>query len=132
MDVNSLITSALDSANKRRANAAGINDKLLSNVTKVVDQGYSQISVEDIANAMKARNDKKQVDNTFIERHGKELDERDKKVGDFDPSIALTSSAVSNTHNKIAEVHNHSEKMMDRQADVFSALKKSQSNPFAV
>lgn len=130
MDVNSLITSALDSANKRRANAAGINDKLLSNVTKVVDQGYSQISVEDIANAMKARNDKKQVDNTFIERHGKELDERDKN--EFDPSIALTSSAVSNTHNKIAEVHNHSEKMMDRQADVFSSLKKSQSNPFAV
>lgn len=130
MDVNSLITSALDSANKRRANAAGINDKLLSNVTKVVDQGYSQISVEDIANAMKARNDKKQVDNTFIERHGKELDERDKN--EFDPSIALTSSAVSNTHKKIAEVHNHSEKMMDRQADVFSSLKKSQSNPFAV
>lgn len=130
MDVNSLITSALDSANKRRANAAGINDKLLSNVTKVVDQGYSQISVEDIANAMKARNDKKQVDNTFIERHGKELDEKDKN--EFDPSIALTSSAVSNTHNKIAEVHNHSEKMMDRQADVFSSLKKSQSNPFAV
>lgn len=135
MDMNSLITNALDNANKRRAAAAGLTDKLLSKdgMAKASDQGLSEISVEDLANAMKSRNERKQVDNLFVERNGKDLHEKDEKqFGVNDVSMASSSHAVSNTHNKIAEVYNHSEKMINRQSEVFSEIRKVQNNPFVV
>ena len=133
MELNSLISKALENSQLRRAAAAGLTDKLLTTdgvKLSASDQGFSEISVEDLASVMKSKRQASASDNLFVGNHGLEEKEGDKKVNSVDSSNSSVSETVSKTQSKIQEISKHSEELLDRRSEIFGSLKSVQSNPF--
>ncbi|MFN8673511.1 MAG: hypothetical protein U0457_15680 [Candidatus Sericytochromatia bacterium] len=135
MELNSILNSALEQAQKRRAAASGMTDKFLTvdGIKKSAeDQGYSEVSVEDLANAMKLRDKSKSVDNLFVERHLTADNDKkdDKEKVEATGSTAKASTIVEHAHSKIKEVSKHTEILNQRKDNVFQNLRQSQNNPF--
>ena len=133
MELNSLISKALENSQLRGAAAAGLTDKLLTTdgvKLSASDQGFSEISVEDLASVMKSKRQASASDNLFVGNHGLEEKEDDKKVNSVDSSNSSVSETVSKTQSKIQEISKHSEELLDRRSEIFGSLKSVQSNPF--
>lgn len=133
MELNSLISKALENSQHRRAAAAGLTDKLLTTdgmKLSASDQGFSEISVEDLADVMKSKRQASASDNLFVSNHGLEDKKDEKKVTSVDSVGGSASETVSKTQNKIQEISKHSEDLLDRRSEIFGSLKSVQNNPF--
>ena len=125
VDFNSVMNNAWHEAQKKRQAAATMSAGLL-NQNSVQESGRSsELSVEDIALAMKTANTKKHNDTNFISTHGKEFKKTE------DEKLNPVAEIVSNTQNNIEEIKNNSEIALDRQSAIAKSLKSHQHNPYA-
>jgi hypothetical protein len=124
VDFNAVMNNAWQEAQKRRQVAASSTAGLLNQQSVEQSGGTSELSVEDIANAMKNANTKKHEDTDFVSTHGKEF-----KITE-DEKLNPVNKIVAETHNKIAEIKHNAEIALDRQAAISKSLKSYQNNVF--
>lgn len=125
VDFNSLVNKAFENAAKSRANRLAISQGIINKDTvEQTNKSFSysvssDIGMEEIAKAMKERNDKKALDNKFVTSYN-QLSERSKKV----------ENAVSQAQNTIQEVSQNTEIANNRLNDVSKDLAKNVRNIF--
>ncbi|GIW22187.1 MAG: hypothetical protein KatS3mg068_1194 [Candidatus Sericytochromatia bacterium] len=124
VDFNSIINKAFEQAAKSRANRLAISQGIINKDTvREANKSFSysvssDLSMEDIAKAIKERNDKKEIDNKFVTNY--QLSEKGKKV----------EKIVSQAQNTIQEVSQNTEIASNRLSDVSKDLAKDIRNIF--
>ncbi len=124
-DINSLISNAMDLAQQRRAAASGVTDSVFNpdNVkSSATSLGVTELSIEDLAGAMKNRNASKSNDN-------KTISDKFQGIGKISKE-PKHSEAVEKTQDKIIAIDNTTVKALARQSEVAQSLKSQSSNPF--
>lgn len=134
VDFNSVMSKAFSEAQRRKniGNAAGFVE--VDGVTKSAESQGSELSVTDIANAMKAGRVKKEEDNNFIATNGRGFkvirdDKKDDKVNEVSPASMQAQERVNQMQNKITAIQNTAEVAVDRQNNIASSL-RSYRDPF--
>jgi len=125
VDFNSIVNKAFEQAAKNRANRLAISQGIINKDT--VDKSNksfsysvnSDLSMEDVAKAIKEKNDKKEIDNKFITNYS-QLSSIGKKV----------YKIVSETQDKIQQVSNTTEIANNRLSNVSKDLAKNVRNIF--
>jgi hypothetical protein len=115
VDFNSIITNAINEAQKRRNSAASVTQGIV-NADAMGESGRSsELSMEDIATAMKAKSSQKHSDTDFITNHGKAFkvthDEDDKTPG-----------VAANVTAKIHAISESSEQHVNRKSEIAQSL----------
>lgn len=122
VDFNSIITRAAQESVKRRSQMSALNAGLL-NPENVAQSGRSsELSMEDIVGAMKAKNAEKKIDNKFVEQYGKAF-----KIHEDEE---IKNPTAENVQAKIEDIKAHSAMALDRQADIAKSLKAQHKNPY--
>ena len=130
IDFNSIINSAFDSANRQQSVAAGVVDSVFNpgGVAKSTPGGLSELSIEDIASAVKSRGAKKSEENKFVERHTVSTFERkDKKE---EGNFSVNNSVVGRAQDAINAIQASADVSLLRQNQIADNLRKTTSNPF--
>lgn len=129
IDANAAIKYAIDQAQIRRAAATGVTDAVFNadGVTKAAER-VTELSVEDLAGAMKTRNAKKQDENQFIQDN--RLSFLKRKDNEDDEASNPIHAVARNFENKINSIQNNAVKAIDRQNNIAGSLKTIQKDPF--
>lgn len=134
VEFNSVMTQAINDAHRRRVAATGVTDQVY-NKESIKGTAFvgSDISVEDITNAMKARNAKKSVDNNFVSKHTqvKDKEESDVVMGVASPQATLKINQVAEQmENKLNSAQKLAEMSFERKSNVAESMRASRKNPF--
>lgn len=132
IDFNTAMSEAYSKAMQRKSMGNSIANMTADGVTKSNSpNGGSELSVEDLANAMKKGRVKKEEDNTFISTNGKFL-KTERKDKDQEPSLSpmaiKTQESVVQIQNKITSLHDNAVESTNRQNNI---LRSAQRDPFA-
>lgn len=134
VEFNSVMTQAINDAHRRRVAATGVTDQVY-NKESIKGTAFvgSDISVEDITNAMKARNAKKSVDNNFVSKHTqvKDKEESDVVMGVASPQANMRINQVAEQmENKLNSAQKLAEISFERKSNVAESMRASRKNPF--
>jgi tartrate dehydratase beta subunit/fumarate hydratase class I family protein len=134
VEFNSVMTQAINDAHRRRAAATGVTDQTYT-TDSIKGTAFvgSELSVEDITNAIKAKNTKKHEDNHFISNHTQVKDKKDDDI-----MMAAGPSQASMRINQVAEqmesklnlAQKTAEKSFERKSNVAESMRSTRKNPF--
>jgi len=129
IDYNALVNKAFQEAQQRKQ--AVMSDKLMTNnatsIAKTLEESGrgSELSVEMITDAMKARDAKERLTEDFLINHSNKLREKENK------NISITAKIGQEVQQKITQIQASTEISLDRQGNIARSLKGYQNNPFA-
>lgn len=134
VEFNSVMTQAINEAHRRRVAATGVTDQVYTkdSIKNTAFVG-SEISVEDIANAIKSKNAKKQEDNQFVSNHTKVKDKKEEEnlMGIANnPVNQRIEQVASQVESKITLAQKSAEKALERQSNVAQSMRTTRKNPF--
>lgn len=133
VDFNSMISQAASESQRRKNIGQSMAFVEINGVTQSVDsqKNGSELSVSDIANAMKAGRVRKGDDNRFISSNGKTFKiNREEKDEPLSASALQSQEKITNMQSKIVAIQNNAEVSVGRQNDIANSLKSYQQNPF--
>jgi hypothetical protein len=135
VDFNSMINKALSESQQRRAFGNSAKFLEVDNVSKSTEtKSGGELSVEDIANAMKSGRLKKEEDNNFISTNGKSFKinrtKEDKEENVLSPMAMKSQEKIVQMQNKITSIQENAEIATNRQNNVAQSLRSIQRDPF--
>ncbi len=133
VDFNSMISQAASESQRRKNIGNSFGFVEVDGVTAAAQsqKAGSELSVEDIANAMKSGRVKKESDNRFIEQNGRGFKvNREGNEESLSPASLQAQEKITNMQNKITAIQNNAEVSLGRQNNIAESLKSYQQNPF--
>ena len=134
VDFNAMISQATNEAQRRRnigQSAAFVEAEGFNKSAQAQKEG-AELSVGDIANAMKAGRTKRQEDNSFVSTNGKGFKvNRGEKDKELSPMAIQAQEKIVNMQNQITAIQNNADQSLGRQNNIANTLKSYQKDPFA-
>lgn len=136
VDFNSMINKALSDVQQRKALGNSLKNLEGNSVSKANEtQTGGELSVEDIANAMKVGRLKREDDNKFISTNGNSFkvnrEKDDKLENNLSPMSIKAQEKIITMQNKISSIKENSQVATDRQNIVAQSMRAIQKDPFA-
>ncbi|MFN8576688.1 MAG: hypothetical protein U0354_07510 [Candidatus Sericytochromatia bacterium] len=136
VDFNSMINKALSDVQQRKALGNSLKNLEGNSVSKANEtQTGGELSVEDIANAMKVGRLKREDDNKFISTNGNSFkvnrEKDDKLENNLSPMSIKAQEQIITMQNKISSIKENSQVATDRQNILAQSMRAIQKDPFA-
>lgn len=133
VDFNSMISQATNEAQRRRniGQSAAFVEAEGFNKSAQAQKEASELTIGDIANAIKAGRNKRHEDNSFVSTNGKSFKVHRGEKEELSPMAAQAQEKIVNMQNQITAIQNSAEQSVGRQNNIANTLRSYQKDPFA-